>query len=103
MASEEAQRVFSAIEALQTIQDPAEQAKAVGEVLQGLPTHNKALKELRQAAVRQLLAMPGASYRTVGDELGLHFTTVRDIDRGYSGSGKNRPRKAELGQEGPGS
>lgn len=85
--------MFRAIEALQAIEDPAEQAKAVGEVLQGLPVQNKALKELRQAAVRQLLSRPGASYRTVGEELGLHFTTVRDIDRGYSGSGKNRPKQ----------
>lgn len=94
MASEEAQRVFDAIEALQAIKDPIDQAKAVGEVLQGLPTHNKALKELRQAAVRELLAQPGASYRTVGAVLGIHFTTVRAIDQGYSGSGKDRPKKA---------
>lgn len=85
--------MFDAIEALESISDPAKQAKALSEVLREMPTRSKRLKELRQAAVRRMLAREGASYRTVGAELGLHFVTVRDIDKGYSGSGKDRPKK----------
>lgn len=90
--SEEAQRVFDAIDALEEIADPTERAKALGEVLKALPGRNKALKEARQAAVRELLAREGASYRSVAAELGINFSTVQDIVKGYSGSGSKRPK-----------
>jgi hypothetical protein len=95
--TEEAQRVFDAIDALKEIADPAERARALGEVLKALPGQNKSLKEARQEAVQELLARPGASLRTVGADLDVSFSTVQDIVKGYSGSGKNRPRvkKAE--------
>lgn len=92
--TEEAQRVFDAIAALEGITDPKERALAVGEVLDKMPDQSKRLRELRQQAVRELLAREGASYRKVATELGLHFTRVRDIAEGYSGSGKNRPKKS---------
>ncbi|QJT04378.1 protein phosphatase CheZ [Streptomyces asoensis] len=90
--TEEAQRVFDAIDAVKAIADPTERARALGEVLKALPGQNKALKEARQAAVSELLARPGASLRTVGAELNISFSTVQDIVKGYSGSGKNRPK-----------
>lgn len=93
--TEEARRVFEAIDALGQIADPRERALALGEVLKALPSRNKALKELRQRAVSELLARDGASLRSVGAELGLNFSTVQDIVKGYSGSGRTRPRKAE--------
>jgi hypothetical protein len=90
--TEEAQRVFDAIDALKEIADPTERARALGEVLKALPGQNKALKEARQEAVQELLARPGASLRTVGADLDISFSTVQDIVKGYSGSGKNRPK-----------
>lgn len=93
--SEEAQRVFDAIDALEKIADPSERAKALSEVLKALPGRNKALKEARQHAVAELMARPGASLRSVGTELGISFSTVQDIVKGYSGSGSKRPKKAE--------
>ncbi|MFE1849886.1 helix-turn-helix domain-containing protein [Streptomyces sp. NPDC059489] len=90
--TEEAQRVFDAIEALKQIADPTQRARALGEVLKALPVQNKALKEARQEAVKELLERPGASLRSVGAELGINFSTVQDIVKGYSGSGKNRPK-----------
>jgi hypothetical protein len=30
----------------------------------------------------------------VGAELGINYSTVQDIVKGYSGSGKSRPKKA---------
>lgn len=93
--TEEAQRVFDAIDALKEIADPTERARALGEVLKAMPGHSKALKEARQAAVNEMLARPDASLRTVGAELNISFSTVQDIVKGYSGSGKNRPKKAD--------
>ncbi|MFD8774529.1 hypothetical protein [Streptomyces sp. NPDC059916] len=90
--TEEAQRVFDAIDALHGIADPTERARALTEVLKALPGQNKALKEARQEAVKELLDRPGASLRTVGSELGISFSTVQDIAKGYSGSGKSRPK-----------
>ncbi|MFI9079142.1 hypothetical protein ACIGW8_22175 [Streptomyces sioyaensis] len=92
--SEEAQRVFEAIDALTEIADPTERARALGEVLKNLPGRNKKMREARQAAVKELLSREGASYRTVGADLGVGFSTVQDIVRGYSGSGKARPKKS---------
>lgn len=97
--SEEAQRVFDAIDALEEITDPTERARALGEVLKTLPSRNKRLKELRQAAVKELLAREGASYRTVGAELGISFSTVQDIAKGYSGSGRDRAKKKPAAEE----
>lgn len=92
--SEEVQRVFDAIDALERITDPTERARALGEVLKGLPGRNKKLKTARQAAVAELLARPGSSLRTVGAELGISFSTVQDIVKGYSGSGSKRTKPA---------
>lgn len=93
--TEEAQRVFDAIDALKEIADPTERARALGEVLKAMPSQNKALKEARQAAVGELLNRPGASLRTVGAELDISFSTVQDIMKGYSGSGSKRPKKGD--------
>ena len=92
-SSEEAQRVFEAIDALEEINDPTERARALGEVLKNLPDRNRRLKAARQAAVRELLDREGASLRSVGAELGISFSTVQDIVKGYSGSGRDRPKR----------
>jgi hypothetical protein len=38
---------------------------------------------------------PPVSYRRIAAALGVGLATVQDIERGYTGSGKNRPRKSE--------
>ena len=93
--SEEVQRVFDAIDALDAITDPLERAKALGQVLKALPDKNRALKAARQQAVAELMARPDASLRSVGAELGISFSTVQDIMKGYSGSGSKRPKRTE--------
>lgn len=97
--SEEAQRVFDAIEALGQIADPTERAREVGRVLKNLPDRNRQLKELRQSAVLELLARDGATYRSVAAELGVHFTTVQAIVKGHSSSGTVRPKKRAEAEE----
>ncbi|KMS71320.1 hypothetical protein ACH49_24820 [Streptomyces leeuwenhoekii] len=98
--SEEAQRVFDAIDALGQIADPTERAREIGAVLKNLPDRNKQLKELRQAAVLEMLARDGATYRSVAAELGVHFTTVQAIVKGHSSSGTVRPKKKSEQQGG---
>ncbi|MEU9661894.1 hypothetical protein [Streptomyces chartreusis] len=93
--TEEVQRVFDAIDALKQIADPTERARALSEVLKAMPVQNQSLKKARQEAVHELLARPGASLRSVGAELGISFSTVQDIAKGYSGSGSKRPKKEE--------
>lgn len=97
--SEEAQRVFEAIDALGEIADPTERAREAGKVLKNLPDRNKELKQLRQAAVLEMLSHEEATYRSVADELGLHFTTIQSIVKGHSGSGTTRPRKQDGGSK----
>lgn len=87
--------MFDAMEALGQIADPVERAKVLTEVLKGLPAHNRRLKEARQATVRELLARPGATLRSVGIELGIKHGSVQDIAKGYSGSGTKRPKAEE--------
>ncbi|GHI91298.1 hypothetical protein TPA0905_07690 [Streptomyces olivaceus] len=85
--------MFDAIDALGQIADPTERAREAGKVLKNLPDRNKQLRELRQAAVLELLGQDGATYRTVAVELGVHFTTVQAIVKGHSSSGTVRPKK----------
>ncbi|MFD3640983.1 helix-turn-helix domain-containing protein [Streptomyces griseus] len=99
--SQEARRVFDAIDALEDIVDPVARALALGQVLKGMPEQNKKLKAARQAAVKELLARDGASLRTVAAELGVGFSTVQDIVKGYSGSGRSRPKVGGEGDSSP--
>jgi uncharacterized protein YerC len=98
--SQEAQRVFEAIDALQEIADPTERAREVGIVLANLPDRNKQLRQLRRAAVLELLTHDGATYRSVGNELGIHFTTIQAIVKEHTSSGKVKPKsRAEKAPE----
>lgn len=99
MASEEARRVIEAIDDLDLIEDPKARALAAGEVLARIPQKNKHLRELRQAAVLEMLAQPDASLRKVGEELGLNYSTVQDIAKGHTASGRNRARKGDAPSE----
>ncbi|MEU8906993.1 hypothetical protein [Streptomyces mirabilis] len=67
--------MLEAMAALDQISDTVQRARAMTRVLDEL----KGLAELRGKDVVQLLARPGASLRSVGDELGLHHTTVQAI------------------------
>lgn len=87
--------MFDALDELERIADPKARALALGEVLKSLPNQNKRLKKARQQAVGELLGRDGASLRSVGADLGISFSTVQDIVRGYSGSGSKRPKKGE--------
>ncbi len=92
--TEEAQRVIDAMNAVEAMPDPVERAKAIGEVMADQADRGKRWRELRRQVVLQMRAQePPVSYRKIAAALGLGLATVQDIERGYTGSGKDRPRK----------
>lgn len=89
--TEEAQRVFEAMDGLEAIADPTARAREISKVLLDSPTRSKRLKELRREAVLELREQ-GLSYRKIAAEVGVSLGTVQDILRGHSGSWTDRPR-----------
>jgi DNA-binding transcriptional regulator YiaG len=94
--TEEAQRVIDAMDAVEAMTDPEQRAKAIGEVMADQAKRGKRWREMRRQVVLDMRAQtPPVSYRRIAAALGVGLATVQDIERGYTGSGKNRPRKSE--------
>jgi hypothetical protein len=99
--TEEAQRVIDAMNALEAMTDPLERAKAIGEVMADQAKRGKRWREMRRTVVLEMRAQkPPVSYRKIADALGIGLATVQDIERGYTGSGKDRPRAKNDVREG---
>ncbi|MFD8027836.1 helix-turn-helix domain-containing protein [Streptomyces sp. NPDC059717] len=91
--TEEAQRVIDAMNAVEAMTDSLERAKVIGEVMADQAERGKRWRELRRQVVLEMRAQdPPVSYRKIAAALGVGLATVQDIERGYTGSGKNRPR-----------
>jgi len=91
--TEEAQRVIDAMNAVEAMTDPLERAKAIGEVMADQAERGKRWREMRREVVLEMRAQqPAVSYRKIAAALGVGLATVQDIERGYTGSGRNRPR-----------
>jgi DNA-binding transcriptional regulator YiaG len=94
--TEEAQRVIDAMNAVEAMSDPEARARAIGEVLADQAARAQRWRQDRRETVLALRAqVPAVSYRKIAALLGVSLRTVQDIEAGYSGSGKNRPKKAE--------
>jgi DNA-binding transcriptional regulator YiaG len=94
--TEEAQRVIDAMDAVEAMTDPEQRAKAIGEVMADQADRGKRWREMRRAVVLEMRAqVPPVSYRRIATALGIGLSTVQDIERGYTGSGKDRPRAKE--------
>ncbi|MFE0541091.1 hypothetical protein [Streptomyces sp. NPDC058891] len=89
---EVAQRVFDALEALKGIADPTDRAREISSFLRESGKKIKELSDLRREYVKDQRSQK-VPYRTIAKNLGVHPSTVQDIERDYSGSGKTRPRK----------
>ena len=91
--TEEAQRVIDAMNAVEAMTDPEQRAKAIGEVMADQAERGRRWREMRRQVVLDMRAQtPPISYRRIAKALGVGLATVQDIERGYTGSGKNRPR-----------
>lgn len=89
--------MIDALNAVEAMADPLERARAIGEVMADQAERGKRWREMRREVVLEMRAQkPPVSYRKIADALGIGLATVQDIERGYTGSGKDRPRaKAE--------
>jgi predicted GIY-YIG superfamily endonuclease len=90
----EAQRVIDALDALEEIEDPRVRTVAFSHVSAEQARRAPAFREQRRQLIAEYRAQ-GASYRKIATVLGISLATVQDIERGYTGSGKNRPRASE--------
>ena len=85
--------MIDAMNALEAMTDPLERAKAIGEVMADQAKRGKRWREMRRQVVLDLRAQtPPMPYRKIADALGVGLATVQDIETGYTGSGRNRPR-----------
>ena len=88
--------MIDAMDAVEAMADPEERAKAIGEVMADQAKRGKRWRELRRQVVLDMRAQtPPVPYRKIADALGVGLATVQDIERGYTGSGKDRPRAKE--------
>jgi hypothetical protein len=98
--TEEARRVIDAMNAVEAMTDPLERAKAIGEVMADQAERGKRWREMRRQVVLEMRAQkPPVSYRKIAEALGIGLATVQDIERGYTGSGKDRPRAKEASSD----
>lgn len=85
--------MIDAMNAVEAITDPLQRAKAISEVMADQAERSKRWREMRRQVVLEMRAQnPPVSYRKIAKALGIGLATVQDIERGYTGSGKNRPR-----------
>lgn len=73
------------------IPDRLERAVALGKLLDSWPDLHSQLREARQEIIIEM-RQERLTYRQIGEELGMHFTRVRQIEKGQRGE-KNRPKK----------
>ncbi|MGO4756440.1 helix-turn-helix domain-containing protein [Streptomyces sp. 2MCAF27] len=91
-SEEEAQRVFDALDALEAMEDEGARARAISAVLREQQPRVKRLSDLRRAYVLKQRDAK-VSVRNLAAELRVSPSTIQDIERGWTGSGKDRPRK----------
>ena len=85
--------MIDAMNAVEAMTDPEQRAKAISEVMADQAERGKRWREMRRQVVLEMRAQqPPVSYRKIAAALGVGLATVQDIERGYTGSGKDRPR-----------
>lgn len=82
--TEEAQRVVEAVDSVQAVQDPIDQAVRAGELLALWPEQQARLREIRQQAVLRMRA-DKVSYRSIAKMLGISLARVQQIEAGMRG------------------
>ncbi|MGY1498567.1 hypothetical protein ACW4TU_18540 [Streptomyces sp. QTS52] len=88
--------MIEAMDAVEAMTDPEQRAKAIGEVMADQAQRGKRWREMRRQVVLEMRAQdPPVAYRRIAQALGVGLATVQDIERGYTGSGKDRPRATQ--------
>lgn len=91
---EVARRVFDALEDLKAIADETARAREISAFLREYGPKIKELSDLRREFVLDQRRQK-VSVRKLAAKINVSPSTIQDIERGYSGSGKTRPRKAK--------
>lgn len=73
----------------------AEQAKALGEVLNRIPAFATYVKELRRDVVRAMHEDDDMSWADIGEAIGQHRTRAAQIGRGVAGGSKKKTPPAQ--------
>ncbi|GIM88809.1 hypothetical protein [Paractinoplanes toevensis] len=68
----------------------AEQAKALAEVLNQIPSFAAYVRSLRQDVVRRMHEDDDMSWAEIGDAIGQHRTRAAQIARGVAGGSKKK-------------
>lgn len=84
-------RVSEALDAVERIEDPEARVRAMSQTMAAQVKRYAAWKEERRKLVLKLRG-EDVSIRRIAARIGTSPSTVQDILRGYSGSGKHRPR-----------
>lgn len=68
----------------------AEQAKALGDVLDHIPAFATHVRKLREGIVKDMHTEDGMSWAEIGEAVGVHRTRAAQIARGVAGGGKKK-------------
>jgi hypothetical protein len=81
MTKKPATRIRDAVQALAAIPDPTERALQAGEMTDAVREATSDTARIRTEAIRELRAA-GHSHRAIGESLGIHFSRVRQLEKG---------------------
>ena len=81
MTKKPATRIRDAVQALAAIPDPTERALAAGEMSDAVRDATSEVATIRSQAIQQLRA-DGLTYRAIGEKLDIHFTRVKQLEKG---------------------
>jgi DNA-directed RNA polymerase specialized sigma subunit len=91
VSDEEVKAVNDAVGGVLGIPDRLERAAALAKLLEDWPDLHSQLREARKKIVEEMRSEK-LTYREIGEALGMHYTRVRQIEKGQRGE-KNRPKK----------
>ncbi|MDT0377288.1 helix-turn-helix domain-containing protein [Streptomyces sp. DSM 42041] len=85
-----------ALDEVERIEDREARVRAKSAVMAAQVERNKAWSAERRELIIELWdGGKGLSYRQIADRLNCKLSTVQDVFRGYSGSGKHRPKSPQ--------
>ena len=95
MTKKPATRIRDAVQALAALPDPTERALAAGEMTDAVRDATTEVATIRSEAIQQLRTN-GLTYRAIGELLGVHFTRVKQLEKGETTGRRKKPTAATV-------